>query len=41
MDGFCCCDYLCLDFVLLLEVDGEIVEPVSVDIDPMDAVLSL
>ena len=40
-NGFCCCDHLCLNFVLLLEVDGEVVEHLSADIVPVDVVLSL
>ena len=40
-NGFCFCDHLGLNFVLLLEVNGEVVEPLSADIVPVDMVPSL
>ena len=40
-NGFCCCDHLGLNFVLLLEVNGEVVEPLSADIVLVDVVPSL
>ena len=40
-NGFCCCDHLGLNVFLLLEVDGEVVEPLSADIVPVDMVPSL